>query len=187
MEKQALIAGVIFSCVACALVFSIPYIHSHPVAKVLPIPYKMSPFRHNVGWYALEKVLKEAGYDETKDFLFADKYQTVSILSFYGPQQKRAYFFNIQGSRKNQFTFWPGVEQERQGQRGYFVVIENIPYLNNLELPERNMKELTPYFQKVHFIGLKPLFYVNGEIVKGVLLFECENYSGLLPPETTLY
>ena len=179
--------GVALSVVVCAAVFCLPYIQSHHLASGFPIPYKVNPFRHNVGWEELGPALKQAGYDPDKDFLFGDKYQTASILSFYGPEQKRAYFFNLQGSRKNQFSYWPGMEQEQKGERGFFTVIENIPQLDNPELPQKYLDALASYFKSVRFIGTKPLFQAYGKTVKGVLLFECEGYNGLAPKETDLY
>lgn len=186
-KKKWLIAGVIFSAVMCTAVFAIPFIQSHHLNSHFSIPYKISPFRHNVGWHQLESVLRDAGYDQDQDFLFGDKYQTASILSFYGPGQKRAYFFNLQGSRKNQFSYWKGMDVEQIGKKGFFAVIENIPQLNQPTLYERYLKALKPYFQAVRFLGIKPLFQANGLMVKGVLLFECEGYQGKLPPESSLY
>ena len=179
--------GLVLSVVVCAAVFTIPYVQSRGIAESFKIPYKINPFRHNVGWKELAPALKEAGYDEEQDFLFGDKYQTASILSFYGSEQKRAYFFNIQGSRNNQFSFWQGMDQKEKGKRGFFAVIENEPQLNNPELLEQHMKALSPYFEKVRFIGIKPLFKAYGRVVKGVMLFEGEGYTGDVPAETDLY
>lgn len=181
------VGGLVLSAVACAAVFSIPYLQSHDRGKAIKIPYKINPFRHNVGWQELGPVLKEAGYDEEQDFLFGDKYQTTSILSFYGLKQKRAYFLNLQGTRKNQFSFWQGMDQREKGKRGFFVVIENEPQLNNPDLPEQHMKALRPYFENVRFIGIKPLFEAYGRVVKGAMLFEGEKYTGDVPAETDLY
>jgi len=186
-KKTWLIGGVAVSILACTFVFSIPFLQSHGLWKHFPIPYKINPFRHNVGGDRLALALETAGYDGEKDFLFGDKYQTASILSFYGPEQKRAYFFNLQGSRKNQFSFWERLETAEKGNKGFFAAIENTPQLNNIELPDRYIKDLSPYFDTVRFIGMQPLFQAYGEVVKGVLLFECEGYTGLLPAETDLY
>lgn len=184
-----LVGGVILSAVLCGITFSIPYLQSHDVLSSLPIPYRLSPFRHNVGWDRLQQELKAAGYDPEKDFLFGDKYQTASILSFYGEEQKRAYFLNLQGSRKNQFSFWPGMDKERKGKRGFFVVWENAPRLND-DLPKMvSMYEslLKPYFEQVRFLGVKPLFSAYGQIVKGALIFECTGYLGTMPQDPDLY
>ena len=181
-------AGALALCMGLmVLVFSFPYVQSHSLSSRLPIPYKISPFRHNVGWSELKPALITAGYDPDKDFLFSDKYQTASILSFYGPAQKRAYFFNLHGSRKNQFSFWPGIEKMQKGKNGFFAVIENIPQLDKDTLAEQYVKALTPYFHSVHFMGIMPLFAAYEKRVKGVLLFECKGYNGLIPAETDLY
>jgi len=66
-------------------------------------------------------------------------------------------------------------------------VIENIPQLNNKDLPEQYTKTLSRYFKKVRFISTKPLFKAYGEIVKGFLIFEVEGHTGQLPEETDLY
>lgn len=183
-KKKVMIGGVIFSVIACAFVFSIPTIQSH--GGFLSIPYKINPFRHNVGGDQLTQALKAVGYDENKDVLLSDKYQTTSLLSFYGPGQKRAFFLNIQGSRKNQFSFWPGLKQDSR-QKVFFAVIENIPQLEQQGLPNRYLEELTPYFQTVKFVGMQPLFNAYGKTVKGVFLFEGEGYNGRMPPESDLY
>lgn len=185
-RKKWMTAGVIFSIVACLAVFSIPVIQSRGLASSLPIPYKISPFRHNVGGRALTESLEAVGYDPERDVLLSDKYQTTSLLSFYGPGQQRAYFLNLQGSRKNQFSFWPGLEQ-KSGQRVFFAVIENIPQMNNEALPQRYLEELSSYFEKVNFLGMEPLFQAYGKTVKGVFLFEGEGYNGATPKETDLY
>lgn len=185
-KKKWMVGGIVFSIVVCTAVFSIPAIQSHGLASSLSIPYKINPFRHNVGGDELTRALKAVGYDADKDVLLSDKYQTTSLLSFYGPQQKRAHFINIQGSRKNQFSFWPGIEQ-KTGQRVFFAVIENSPQLDNQELPQRYLKDLAPYFQRVHFLGMQPLFQAYGKTVKGVFLFEGEGYNGSVPQESDLY
>lgn len=187
--KNWLIAGIVLSAVLCCAAFAIPYVQAHGIMGSLPISYKMSPFRHNVGWDRLGDELKLAGYDPQKDFLFGDKYQTASILSFYGPGQKRAYFFNLLGARKNQFSFWPGMNEEQRGKRGFFVVTENAPRLNTdgTELINRYESLLKPYFQEVRFLGIKPLFLAYGNVVKGALIFECIGYLGGTPKDPDLY
>jgi Dolichyl-phosphate-mannose-protein mannosyltransferase len=174
--------GVLFSLAT----FSIPYFQSHDLVSRFPIPYRVNPFRHNLGWGHLQQELKAAGYNSSTDFLFGDKYQTTSILSFYGENQKRAYFLNLQGMRKNQFSFWPGMTQEQKGKKGFFVVTENIPHLNT-DLIAKYQSLLQPYFSQVRFIDLKPLFLSYGTMAKGVLIFECKDYNGKQPPEVELY
>lgn len=129
-----------------------------------PLPHKYSPFRHNLGWRDLAVVLEEAGYDAKKHVLFSDKYQTTSILSFYGPEQKRAYFLNINSARLNQFSFWP---QMKEGQSGFFVAIPP---------DEKSEKNLSGFFENILAKGVKAL-----GPGKNIELFNCQNYNGLKP------
>lgn len=183
-KRRWLIGGAALSLLLTFAAFSLPYGQSH---SLVPISYRINPFRHNLGWERLGPILEEAGYDPQKDFLFGDKYQTASILSFYGPEQKRAYFLNLGGARKNQFSFWPDMAKEQKGKRGFFVVAENIPQLNDVSLVEKYTQALSPYFEEVRFLGMHSLFKADGRTVKGALLFECQGYSGLAPADPELY
>lgn len=165
--------------------FSIPFLQSADIS----IPYNWNPFRHNVGWTNLSLALLDAGYDPKTEFLFGDKYQISSILSFYGEDQKRAYFLNLHGIRKNQFSFWPGMEKEQKGKTGYFVITENSPQLEKQQehLVKYYTDKLKEYFSEVHYLGMKPLFESNHKVLKGALIFKCIDYNGKVPPETDLY
>jgi hypothetical protein len=154
----------------------------------MPIPYKINPFRHTLGWDDLGLELQSAGYNSEEDFLFSSKYQISSILSFYGPDQKRAYFFNLFGVRKNQFSFWPQMAEEQNGKDGFFVIVENAPHLNkHLNDVDDYVEALKPYFDNVEYLGVKPLFYSYGEVVKGALIFKCRRYLGGSPGEVEKY
>lgn len=182
-------AGLVVALILTGVAFSIPWIQSRPAGFALHLPYKMNPFRHNVGWNNVSEALTQAGYDSESQFLFADKYQTCSILSFYGPQQQQAYFLNLQQSRLNQFSFWPSMAEEQQGKTGYFVVIENSPHMERLfpVLKEEYITLLQTYFSQVSFQGEYPLFFNQGHPVKAALLFKCVNYNGLEPPKVERY
>lgn len=178
--------GVLLSIILCFLAFSLPALQ-----KTLPFstPYKINPFRHNLGWTVLKQDLAESGFDPEKEFLFSDKYQMSSILSFYNQAQKRAYFLNLHGARKNQFSFWPGMKEEQLGKTGYFVVSENAPHLEQLdeEHIEKYRALLSNYFQKIEYLGTKPLFSIHGVAVKEAALFKCIDYNGNTPEEPELY
>jgi 4-amino-4-deoxy-L-arabinose transferase-like glycosyltransferase len=111
--------GLGLSLALSLIAIAIPYIQAFSLMPQAPIPYRSNPFRHNVGWGQLQKELTLAGYDPKEHFLFGDKYQMSSILSFYSPSQKRAYFLNLQGIRKNQFSYWPSMAQEQIGHTGF--------------------------------------------------------------------
>jgi hypothetical protein len=153
------------------------------------LPYTLSPFRHHLGWNSLSPILEHEGYRPTEHFLFGDKYQTSSLLSFYGKEQKRAYFLNLHGIRKNQFSFWPRMAQEQKGKTGFYVLPENEPHLSR-DQPKRIAdleQKLKPYFQQVTFLGIKPLFSQDEKVLKGAFIFLCENYLGEEPTESELY
>lgn len=134
------------------------------------LPWKMNPLRHNLGWDRLERALHD-----NQDFLFADTYQMTSILSFYNPDQTQAYFFNLLGSRKNQFSYWPPPEK---GENGLFVSLEN---------RSDYLERLAPYFEKVHPPKEISLVERDRKTVKQAFLFPCESYLGRLPANPQKY
>lgn len=178
--------GVLLSVILCILLLSFPALQT-----TLPFrtSYRINPFKHNIGWPSLKHHLAEAGFNPETDFLFSDKYQTTSILSFYNPTQKRAYFLNLKGTRKNQFSFWPGLKEEQLGKTGYFAVIENEPHLDQLD--EEHIEEyrslLANYFETVEYLGKKSLFSIDDKAVKEMALFKGINYNGNMPSEPELY
>lgn len=174
-------AGIATSIILVIAVLSIPYAQSMGI----PIPYKFNPFRHNVGWDRLDNILKKAGYDPDHNFLFSDKYQTVSILSFYSPMQHRAYFLNLQGTRKNQFSYWPSMANEQVGKTGYFVAYEN--NRKSDEWIQNYKSQLKHYFAQVEYIGSFSLFEVEGKPQKFAYVFRGVEYNGKEPLKLDLY
>lgn len=174
--------GLWLSIVMVSFALAIPWLQTK---GNLPIAYKFNPFRQSVGWERLSEALKSAGYDPQTDFLMGDKYQVASLLSFY--MQKRAYFFNISETRKNQFSYWPQMHEKELGKTGYFVILENtqeeaIPWYK-----EHYKKRLSPYFKNVSFAGSYPLYFVKGKPVKFAILFKCEGYLGKIPEPPSSY
>lgn len=150
---------------------------------------KLTPFKHNIGWNRLTQVLTQCGYDPQKNYLMSDKYQTSSILSFYGPGQRRAYFLNLDGVRNNQFSYWPSLQIERKGQIGYFVWIESSPHLekNWKAKLENYQSKLQSYFEKVEFIELAPLIYKDRKLAKAALIFRCYYCKEVELTQSSLY
>lgn len=176
-------AGIVLSVFLTSVVFMIPVLQSHAWGP--HVPYKSNPFRHNIGWEQLEPALLRVGYRPDQDALLSDKYQTVSELSFYGPEQKLAHFFNLMGVRKNQFSYWPKMKENKG--KCFFVVVENIPHLNESHLKERYLEQLAPYFGSIRFVETAPLFSAYGVFAKGALIFECEDFKGNYPVDPELY
>lgn len=152
---------------------------------ILALPFFAGNFKHNSGWKNLTSELSDAGYNPQEHFLFSDKYQTSSILSFYGPDQKRAYFLNVHNIRNNQFSFWPGMDSEQQGKTGFFVYIENAHNLSNTNIettPTIYQELLEKYFSTIEFIGMRPL-----QKNKAAMIFKCSEYNGAMPDKSSLW
>lgn len=151
-------------------------------------PYRLNPFKHNTGWAALREALDRQGYQSDQHFLASDKYQTVSLLSFYSTGQKRAYFLNLQGIRKNQFSYWPSLQEEQQGKTGFFVWVENMPHLqqwqDRLRFYQTRLKE---YFEEVEILEMAPLITEGKAVVKGALIFRCCNCKNSFLPDSLLF
>lgn len=181
--------GVGVSVILFSLVMAIPFIQSHNLWGKYPIPYKYNLFQHNVGWDELNRVLKDAGYDPKHHFLFGDKYQMSSILSFYSEGQKRAYFFNLNHIRRNQFSYWPQMSQEQKGKTGFFVWVENVSKLekNGWQQIDAYQSLLAPYFAHVRLVEVRPLFYSYDKTAKVAAIFICEGYRGVEPSEVDVY
>ena len=181
--------GLGLSILLTSAIFLLPSFYLVPSLASYAPPYRLNPFKHNLGWTMLQQALARQGYESGKHFLFSDKYQTTSILSFYGADQKRAYFLNLHGVRKNQFSYWPSLQEEEQGKIGFFIWTENMPHL------KRNWQaklafyqtELQRYFEKVEFLELVPLVYENSTIANGAFIFRCQNCKNFQPADSQLY
>lgn len=181
--------GLSLSVILVSLIFIFPSLYMVPKLSSYTPSYRFNPFKHNMGWVRLQQALESQGYQPKKHFLLSDKYQTASILSFYGEGQQRAYFLNLQSVRKNQFSYWPSLQEEREGQIGYFVWIENLPYLKNDWHVKLNFyqQQLSDYFDKVEFLEIAPLVYDGSKIAKAAFIFRCQNCKSTQPVETKLY
>jgi Dolichyl-phosphate-mannose-protein mannosyltransferase len=184
--KVWLYLGLIAAFLQNLILYTVPKIQAEDLFYV---PYKLNIFRHYMGWNRLGELLTQIGYDPQQNFLFSDRYQMSSIMSFYSRGQKRAYFLNLLGLRQNQFCFWPGMAEEQKGKTGFFVITENAPACKKWNEPfiQGLEKQLLNYFSKVEFIGIKPLFEANGVVVKEALIFKCIDYNGKEPANANRY
>jgi len=113
------------------------------------VPFKKNPFKNTLGWRNLGKALEKVGYNPEKETLMGETYQMASLLSFYGPEQKRAYFVNLSGRRHNQFDFWSPLEKDPR-KEGIFVASDVA-----LEPLESKLKTT---FSTVEYLGEEPLW-----------------------------
>lgn len=175
-------AGLFISVILLVFAFLAP--------KQSLVSYRSNPWKEGLGWDRIETGLQHSGYDPEKHFLFSDRYQMSSILSFYGPDKKRAYFMNLKGLRKNQFSYWNKMAEKEVGKTGFFVtVVEGKGALERaLKVQQEMKKELSEYFTTVsETLVLIPLYEGKGETSKVAVVIRAEGYNGKLPPETTKF
>ncbi len=181
--------GAALSLMMVTTCISIPFLQKRDFFSEKTLPYRINPFRHSMGWAALQKELKTIPYDPEENFYFSDSYQLASLLSFYGPEHKRQYFLNLSNKRKNQFSFWPSMADEKLGKTGYYIWADNSKdFLADVDYRRNKaLNLLTPFFEKVEFVKIIPLFTSHNKLVKGALLFKCVNYNGKEPLATQAY
>jgi hypothetical protein len=172
--------GITSSLLLCSLVLSVPYLQRHNLKMGTAIPWKWNVFRHQLGWERLEPTIK----NESVDFLFCHTYQMVSLVSFYSPKQEPAFFFNLEGRRKNQFDFWEKPAWSTEDTGLFIAYTED----DNIEFARRNyLLHLGEYFENVDFIGDASLFNSYGHSVKKSLSFRCKGFRGIYPEEVSKY
>ncbi len=182
-------AAYIFSGVSAALlslfVYTLPAIQSGNLMAKFPIPYKINPFRHNIGWESLQEALASVKYNPEEEFLLTGSYQMTAIMSFYGQDRIPAYFFNLFGTRNNHYSLQPGPDKEDKRKNGIFIMAENEPHLqqHKKNIPTY-LRKLALHFDKVEYMGSFPLFKAYGKTCKAALLFKGTGYKGTLPDKT---
>ena len=113
------------------------------------VPFRKNPFKNTLGWRNLKGALESVNYDPEKQTLIGETYQMASLLSFYGPGQKRGYFVNLSGRRHNQFDYWSPLENDPR-KEGIFVASDVA--LDPLEA------KLKSRFSDVQYLGERPLW-----------------------------
>ncbi len=147
---------------------------------------KRSPLQHGMGMEKISDALIQSGYTP-QHFLFSDRYQTVSLVWFYGPEQKKTYFFNISNLRHNQFCFWPGMEKECVRKSGFYVALVPSAEKSSLSVRAHHMqKKLKEYFAHVGRPKIYPLRSSN-TISNYLLIIPARKYSGMTPEQKETY
>lgn len=169
-------ASLSLSLVLLAFAFMVPSLTSH-------LPWRLNPFHHNLGWKELGSWVDR---QPKGPFLCADKYQLTSTLSFYNGEQRQAYFLNLLGTRRNQFSYWPG---PKEGEDALFFVVENGPHLEEKLARVQSFypAALKKYFDQVGPPEYIPLVMVNEEAAKAAICYRCEKYKGVRPDEPEKY
>jgi len=141
-----------------------------------------NPLKKAMGGEQIAGALVKAGYQSDKDFLFSDRYQSTSQTWFYGPNQQKVYFFNIHGLRHNQFSYWPGMQEECIGKTGYFVALLPAREGHNFKARARKFASLlSPYFSTLSPAKKVWLTTKFGERVRCMVIIKAERYNGKSP------
>ncbi len=168
-SKRWLIGGISVSLVLLTGLFVFPGI-------------RQNPLRQGLGWRHIVPLLLSVGYKPSEQFLFSDRYQWTSIVSFYGPEQKRAFFLNVKQLRKNQFDYWPSMKECCVGKDGWYVSF--VDDKEKAVWATRNAKTtLSAYFRRVVQMAPQQLAGTS----KFMVLLKCQGYKGALPPASTKY
>jgi hypothetical protein len=110
-----------------AVALLIGFVETALLHDFLPIHFKNNPLDRAKGWADLageaEKVRKRIG----ADFVVADEYQTASLLSFYLPDQPRA-FTPDWPQMMTQYSIWPSYREKfSSGSTGLYVAEQPNP------------------------------------------------------------
>lgn len=177
-KKWLLPAATLFSLLLQAIFLLGPYFGG--------VLLKKNPLQHGLGLKKIAPVLLESGYTP-QDFLFSDRYQTVSLAWFYGPEQKKTYFFNISNVRHNQFCFWPGMEQECLQKNGFFISLVPASERKSLEHRAHNLqKKLEKHFAHVDKPIIRPL-HTHKMTTNYLIVIRTQKYLGSTPEQKEAY
>lgn len=176
--KMLRLSMILSSVLSLALLFT-PFLEKR---EQTAIPYRYNLFKEAMGWDSLQELLKAM---PPHDFLFASNYQMASILSFYSPEQTRAYLLNFEKRRLSHFAFLPSLKEEQLGKNGLLVYLADKPFSEE-RLVSKLRSQLSDYFSEVIFIGNYPLFVSQGKVVKWALVFQGISYNGHEPDPSNL-
>lgn len=148
-------------------------------------PKEMNLFKSVEGWSTLSSKLPQTTWDENKGFWIGDKYQTCSLLSFYGPSLN-VYWFNIHGARKNQFSLW-SIDAQFLGGPARFISVEAGTEKEMNAMAKVCIERLKPYFTSVSSVKIIPLWVYRGQVQRSALIIDLEGYKGGRPQDPDKY
>jgi hypothetical protein len=142
-------------------------------------------FKTVQGWQSLSEQMPELPWRKEEGFWISDRYQSCSLLSFYGPSQD-VFWFNLHGARKNQFSFW-SVPNHFLGAPARFVLVDNCSLEHMHQLAHLAKDKIKPYFKQVKQIHVVPLWVYQGKVQKCALVIDLEGYTGGRPQDPESY
>jgi 4-amino-4-deoxy-L-arabinose transferase-like glycosyltransferase len=116
------------------------------------------------GWEKAGAAVSQMLDEDSNYFLFSNRYQTTSQLSFYLPNKEYVYSLN---TRTEMFDFWED-EDKLIGKNGIFVT---------QTFYEVNPEKLYD-FDKIELVKTIPI-YRGGKLAREYFIYKCYNYKGL--------
>ena len=139
-------------------------------------PPKIDLFHKMAGWDDLgetvSEIVKYKGNE--KMFIFSDRYQIASELSFYLEGNPQTYCIN-NGRRMNQFDLWPGINQFAG--KGYDAI-----YVSTVPIPDY----LKKCFQEVEFVAEQKCLYRQTEVDTPFLIYHLTGFKKYETPKNPL-
>jgi hypothetical protein len=165
------------------------------------LPPKIDPHRRVHGWKqtaqlagAAREELSAGGKDI---FIICSHYGLTGQISFYLPEAREAahqiplVYYRSSTHPRNQFYFWPGYREQRQGQNAIYVDEADPPKLASgwlwkwlagkpdLYEPtgpsrQRSPPDLLADFESVTDLGIRDVIY-RGQVLRRVRLLACRN------------
>lgn len=144
-------------------------------------PKNLNLFRSVEGWQVIKDKMPHLPWKQDEGFWISDRYQSCSLLAFYGPSQE-VYWFNLHGARQNQFSFWP-VASCYLGSPARFVLVDACSEQEMEAQAPLSIEKIKPYFQKVLQVTVVPLWTYRGKVEKCALIIDLEGYLGSRPKD----
>ncbi len=138
----------------------------------LPVPDAVNPALRLKGWSDLGRKLEEVRQTEFSDpdkvFFFAKSYAITAALSFYGPEQKRAYCADF-GRRMSQYDLWP----DPGSKKGWDAVFVRKRFRNSIpeQLDGMCGKVENFHYQTTH----------RGQPARKFTITLCRDFTGVWP------
>lgn len=155
------------------------------------LPVSLDPLRRVQGWKNLAEVADEARQVLLREgrpvFFIGNHYGLASQIAFSLPEARTAVktapfvYCKTTPHPENQFYFWPGYREHRQGQNAIFVQEVDVvspPNGGSAEglsaQPQPAPASVVKEFESVTDLGVRPVYH-RDRIVRWVQLFACRN------------
>lgn len=159
-KRLAQISIAISALIICAFTLSTPF----------RLPTQRDPLKRVRGWKHLAEYLHQRIDRHKTDFIISDSYQTASLMAFYISPRPAVYIPHADHIQ-NQFSFWPGYEQEETKSDALYITrkTDRVPHV------------LYDDFSEVIPLGKHTSMFRNKHPVEQFYIYLCRSYQGGTP------